>query len=211
MWFVISFALCFAPLLVLLPLCVRFVQGLKITQALLTVLLGLLALIPVVLLQFVIRPLPLFDSRHLLAILITALLLNGIIEESIKMLCVSFLPTTKAALPVCTASSAILGLTLGCFETVIYLAAGQQNILLRLCTAGVIHTLCAVLSGFTLWTLKHGRRRFMPFFYAVTVHGVHNFFAGFSGPLWWFSVAAICFGAIECRVWYQKLSTDGTG
>ena len=44
----------------------------------------------------------------------------------------------------------------------------------------------------------------MPFVLAVALHGVYNFFAGFSGGFWWFSVVAILMAALECRIWYRK-------
>jgi hypothetical protein len=193
------------PLALVFVLCVIFVKGLKITHALLAVVLGLLVLIPVVLLQMIVRPLPFFTSRRLIGVLLTALLFNGIIEEGIKMGGIFVLPSKNTSLVAFLSCAAILGLALGCFEAVIYFIGGQQNIAIRLSTATVIHTICAILSGLTVWAAKNGRKTMAPVIYAVLVHGVYNFFAGFSGGFWWFSLAAICFGALECRIWYQKL------
>jgi hypothetical protein len=200
--------LCFVPLVFVVALCVVCVKGLKIKSALLAVALGLLVLIPVVLLQALVRPLPLFTSRRLIGVLLTALLFNGIIEETIKMCGLFIFPSKNMLLPAFLSCAAILGLALGCFETVIYLVGGQQNIVIRLSTAAVIHTVCAILSGLSVWAWKNGRKAILPFLYAVLVHGVYDFFAGFSGGFWWFSLAAICFGALECRIWYQKLKVD---
>ncbi|MDR3284223.1 MAG: hypothetical protein LBS97_03465 [Treponema sp.] len=201
----LSILLCFVPLIAAAALCLGILKSLNILTVLRSIFLGLAALIPVVLLQLAARAFPVFHSGQLPAILLTALLFNGIIEESIKMSAVSALPVKNAGLPEAAALGAILGLAFGCFEAVAYLIAGQQNILLRLCTAGVIHMVCTLLSSLSVWTWKQGQNRPAPFIYAVLVHGVYDFFARFSGGFWWFSIAAICFGAIECRVWYQKL------
>jgi hypothetical protein len=203
----LSIALCFVPLVFIFTLCVIFVKGLKITNALLAVALGLLVLIPGVLLQALVRPLPLFNSNSLIGVLLTALLLNGIIEEGIKMGGVFLLPSHDTPLAVFLAEAAILGLALGCFEAVVYFIGGQQNIVIRLSTAAVIHTICTTLSALTVWAAKNRRNTIVPFIYAVLVHGVYDFFAGFSGGFWWFSLAAMCFGALECRIWYQKLNS----
>ena len=176
----VSILLCFVPLVIVLVLCTVCVKGLKVTNALLAVALGLVVLIPVVLLQALVRPLPIFNSRHLIGVLLTALLFNGIIEEGIKMGGIFLLPS-KTALPAFLCSAAILGLALGCFEAVVYFIGGQHNIVLRLSTAAVIHTICAVLSGLAVWAAKNGRKTILPFIYAVLVHGVYDFFAGFSG------------------------------
>jgi hypothetical protein len=203
-----SILLCFIPLALVFALCMVFVKGLKIMNALLAVALGLLVLIPVVLLQTIVRPLPLFTSRRLIGVLLTALLFNGIIEEGIKMGCISVLPSKNTPLSAFLSCAAILGLALGCFEAVIYFIGGQQNIVIRLSTATVIHTVCTILSGLAVWAVKNGQKIVAPFIYAVLIHGVYNFFAGFSGGFWWFSIATICFGALECRIWYQKLTVS---
>jgi hypothetical protein len=204
----LSVLLCFVPLAVVSVLCKRLVRGLKIQQVFLAAVLGLLALIPTVLLQFVVQAFPVFQNGQLIAILLTAFLFNGLIEESIKMCAVSALPGKNTGLPAFAALGAILGLTFGSLEAVVYLIGGQRNIILRLCTAGVIHTVCALLSSQSVWAWKEKRNRPLPFVYALLVHGVYDFFARFSGGFWWFSLAAVGFGAIECRVWYQKLAAE---
>ena len=49
----------------------------------------------------------------------------------------------------------------------------------------------------------------MPFVLAVVLHGIYNFFAGFNGLFWWFSVVAILMAALECRIWYRQVVENG--
>jgi RsiW-degrading membrane proteinase PrsW (M82 family) len=111
---------------------------------------------------------------------------------------------------------ALVGLTLGCFETLIYVVTGHGTFLLRLCTAVLIHTECAALSALAVWSWK-SRDAFRPatiapFVSAVLIHSVYNFFAAFPPPLWWFSVIAILLGGVRCRVcWTAQQEGGGAG
>ena len=119
-----------------------------------------------------------------------------------------FLPAKKIKLPVFIACAVIAGGTVGSFEAVMYFVAGTHYSALRLCTAAVLHALCAGLSGIFVWTAKNKTRKrkaqFAAFCAAVFCHGIYNFFAGFNGFLWWFSLAALLFALIQLRSFYTE-------
>ena len=85
----------------------------------------------------------------------------------------------KMSMKVFFACAVLSGLSLGCFETLIYIASGIKNLELRLLTAVVIHSCCAGLSGLFVFNLKNGSLKIYPFVLAVFLHGIYNYFAGF--------------------------------
>ncbi|MDR1786500.1 MAG: PrsW family intramembrane metalloprotease [Spirochaetaceae bacterium] len=199
-----SLVLCVLPLAALILWCVVFVKGCSPLYALGAALAGALALVPIAAVQLFAAPLFQGLDFRLATRLARALILNGLIEETVKFLCILCLPVRGRSLRAVTAGGAIAGLTVGSLEAVMYFAGGAGGILPRLATAALIHTLCAVLSALCIRSFRDGKKHWAPFALAVVIHGVYNFFAGFSGGFRWFSLAAILFGAIECRVWYQK-------
>lgn len=200
--------LCFLPL-VLCILIMRFaVPDFKITKGLWAALVGLLSVIPIAIVQLFILNLPIFTANTLVAVLITAMIFNGLVEESLKMICMLFLPAKRNTLAVFFSMSLIAGLSLGCFETVIYLFAGYHEIELRMISAVLIHTFCSGLSGLYIWTFRQKKPKVTPFVFAAILHGTYNFFAGFSGNYRWFAILAILMAIIECRIWYTQIRTN---
>lgn len=204
--------LSFVPLVFFLVLFCLAVPGFKVRYGLGSTLVGLFSLIPIVILQYLVLKMPVFSKDTLLSVLITVMVFNGLVEEMVKMFSLLLLPHKKMGIGVFLAMSLISGLALGCFETVIYLFSGYQNIQIRSLTAVAMHSLCGGLSGIYVWTWRNPVEKapgkkvplVMPFVLAVVLHGVYNFFAGFSGGFWWFSVVAILMAALECRIWYRK-------
>jgi RsiW-degrading membrane proteinase PrsW (M82 family) len=211
---IIPLILCVLPLIALIACCVLFNKNFSVLFAVFAVLAGFLPVIPIMALQLIVFPAFSGLDTRLVTRLLSALILNGLIEEAIKFLCLLLLPLSAKrkgassnqgiSLNVFATGGAIAGLTLGSLEAVMYLTVGFEQILLRLMTAALIHTLCAMLSALCIASFKTEKKHIAPFVYAVLVHGVYNFFAGFTGAFWWFSIAAILFGAIQCRVWYSK-------
>ncbi|MDR3312355.1 MAG: hypothetical protein LBS64_04400 [Spirochaetaceae bacterium] len=202
----LSLVLCFVPSVAVGMVC-ALRKTLRWQEVLLAAATGLVVFVPIILLQFLTGGLPLFKSRALISVLFRALVFNGVIEETIKMLGIALLGAgRKKSLAAGTAQAAVAGLVLGGFETAAYFIAGYRNILLRLCTAVVIHCEGAVLSSFSVRSGAVGRRCWRSFVLAILIHGVYNFFAGFAPPIRWFSVAAILLGALECRIAYRKLA-----
>lgn len=215
----VMMGLSFLPLVVFLVIFCLAVPGFKVRYGLLAIVLGLLSLIPIVILQSVVKNLPVFTSNTLLSALITAMLFNGLIEEAVKMLALLLLPRRKLAFSTFFALSLVSGLALGCFETIIYLFSGFHDIELRTATAVVMHCLCAGLSGIFVWIWRNpveqadGKKKifFQPYLWAVILHGSYNFFAGFTGFYRWFSIATIILTALECRIWFKKIQDWGKG
>ena len=201
--------LSFLPLLCIFVIFRFAISGFKVRYGLLAILLGLLSLVPIVIIQSFVRNLPVFTSNTLFAALITVMLFNGLIEESVKMGTLFLLPVKKMNFPTFFALSLVAGLALGCFETVIYLFSGYLDIEVRTATAVVLHCLCTGLSGFSVWLWKNPgekkKKSWAPWLWAVILHGSYNFFAGFSGFYRWFSLATIMLTALESRIWYKKI------
>ena len=201
--------LSFLPLLCIFVIFRFAISGFKVRYGLLAILLGLLSLVPIVIIQSFVRNLPVFTSNTLFAALITVMLFNGLIEESVKMGTLFLLPVKKINFPTFFALSLVAGLALGCFETVIYLFSGYLDIEVRTATAVVMHCLCTGLSGISVWLWKNPgekkKKSWAPWLWAVILHGSYNFFAGFSGFYRWFSLATIMLTALESRIWYKKI------
>jgi len=200
--------ICFIPLLVCCILFCLFIPGFKTRYGLVASCIGLISLIPITLIQFFILNLPIFDKNNILSVLVTAIIFNGLVEESVKMIFLLLLPSKKPTFPVFLSMSLLSGLALGCFETVIYLFAGFETIWQRFFTAVLIHTFCAGLSGIYVWLFKNKKSNSTPFIFATVLHGLYNFFAGFSGAYRWFSILAILMAILECRIWYTKVKNS---
>lgn len=212
----VMMGLSFVPLLLFLVVFCLAVPGFRVRYGLVSTLVGLFSLIPIVVAQYLVLKLPVFASSSLVGALIAAMVFNGLVEETVKMFTLLLLPHKRIRSGVFFAMSLISGLALGCFETVIYLFSGYHNIEIRSLTAVAMHGFCAGLSGIYVWTWRNpveksgGKKTslVMPFVLAVLLHGVYNFFAGFRGGFWWFSIVALLMAALECRIWYKKVAGD---
>lgn len=198
-----GFALCFIPLVVLFISFCLLVPQYKTLHGLFACLLGLLCVAPIAVLQFVVESVPFFNATSLALLFLRAVVINGLIEETIKMLIMFLLPKKTVALPAFFANALLCGFALGCFESAIYVISGYHHIELRLFTAVVVHASCAALSGLFVFSLHAKRSKILPFVYAVFFHGVYNYFAGFSTNIKWFSLVVIALSLLECRIQYR--------
>ncbi len=218
------FALGIVPLLTVFLIMVILVKGLKLRFALFACLIGLITVVPTGFVQYFVLGLPIFMANTVVNLLITAIIFNGLIEETFKMLFMSVLPFKKQTLPAYFCCALLAGLTLGSFESLIYVLTKINgaveplttdilvNLLLaRAGTSVLIHTFCAGLTGLYLWMFKKKQTHLMPFVWAVLLHGVYNFFAGFKNGFYWFAIIAILFTILECRIWYKYNSLSDTG
>ena len=205
----------FIPAILFFILALLLNKNLKIRYCFLAALLGLLTVIPTSFIQFYVFNLPVFTSYTFSSVMITAILFNGLIEESMKMLFLCLIPQKKLVLSTYFCCAAIFGLTLGGFESVIYIikkfgeihGQGGHEIVIhllidRIFTAQAIHLFCALLSSLYLWNFRRHKKNIMPFVYAVLLHGIYNFFASFNSMYHWLAVIAILFAAVECRIFY---------
>ena len=196
-------------------------KNLKIKYGLWSCILALLTVIPTSFIQFYVLALPIFAAFTFASLMVTAILFNGLIEESMKMLFLCFVPQKKQILSAFFCCTILYGLTVGGFESIIYATKKFQEIqgqggkeivvqllLSRLFSSQAIHVFCAALSGLYIWNFRHKKRNFMPFIYAVILHGIYNFFASFSSAFHLLSVVAILFAAVECRIFYLSAVRD---
>ncbi len=158
--------ICFIPLLIAV-LIFSLTKTLRLTHQLIAILLGLLAVIPISFIQFFIPDLSgLFRSPILFSI-IQSMILYGLIEEILKTTLIVPLPHKNMTCLNFLLLSFLMGLALGCFESVVYFFDHLQNakakgaqllytpIYLRIFTSDIIHLTCTGLGGLFIWTCRN--------------------------------------------------------
>jgi hypothetical protein len=216
------FALCFIPPVTFFLIFIILVPGFKIRFGLRALFVGLLSLVPITFIQYFVLILPVFNQNTFSSLLITSFIFNGLIEETIKMVLLLLLPRKKTTIAVFFAASLLCGLSIGSFESLIYLVKHFQEahgsagsaynlIFIRMITAVVIHTFCTGLSGLFVWMWRKKTPHISPFVYAATLHGAYNFFTGFSSFFHFFAIIAILFVILECHIWYKWIILPDTG
>ena len=209
--------LCLVPLVTTFLLLAILVPGISILREFLAVLAGLLAFVPIVILQFLFLGgrMEMLMRANLFLSIIHSLIFFGLIEEGVKAASLLVLKSRGESLRNFFAYSILAGMALGCFESVVYLltAVGTrpqvsaeflQMIFLRMATALVIHALCAGLGGLCIFYSKNIRRNFSPLVFAIVIHGIYDFFAANAYPLKYFSIAVILLAVLECRIFYLR-------
>ena len=119
----------FIPAALFFALSVILNKNLKIRYCFLSVLLALLTVIPTSFVQFYVLNLPLFTSYTFASVMITAVFFNGLIEESMKMLFSRLIPQKNQVLSAFFCCIVLYGLTVGGFESVVYIVKKFQEIL----------------------------------------------------------------------------------
>ncbi len=183
------------------------------------VLLGLLAVAPISILQFYAADIPFLHSDDWIMQLLRAILFNGLIEEFIKMIVMLFLPSKRLSLGKFFMCACICGMSLGCFESAIYFLQHLQQantigahliyvqLFERMFTSDAVHTLCAGLSALFIRSVKRMRIDIAALLFAPLLHGLYDFFALYD-DFKWFSIAAILFLAVQCRISYRMQSDE---
>lgn len=214
----IKLGLSFLPLVLLLYVSAVKVSDFRLAHALWAGAAGFAALVPVIVLQFISERFFSFNISSLWAVFFGTLLFNGLIEEGAKAFFLFLVPIKDGSRALSLTSALIAGTTVGSFEALVYCITDTNYSVLRLCTALILHALCAGLSVFSVVSVKKAREknrrsadsayryrvRLMPFFTAVFCHGIYNFFAGFTGFLWYFSLCALLFALIRVRFYYAE-------
>lgn len=205
-----SIIICILPLLSVFACLLIFIKEFKFLSGMFSILLGLFAVVPIAVLQFAIEYYHLISVHTLSQVLLKNLLINGIVEETIKMLLL-FLISKKHNLSSFFACAILSGLALSCFESLVYLVSGIENIGLRMLTAVVLHTTCAGLSGLFVYSVKNGSTKILSFIFAILLHGIYNYFAGFKMDsfFFWFSVLVVLISIVECRIRYRAMVPEG--
>lgn len=209
-------ALCFLPLVILCAVCVIF-AGVKLGRLLVGALLGLMAVLPILFFQFFVGDLRVFNERSFASELVRAIVLSGLVEELWKAVVLFVLPARKMMLRDFFACAVVAGLSLGCFENAVYFLRYMQmahvtgaqllyvQIFTRMATASLIHLSCTGLGGLFVWAAKRRKQEIIALFFAVTSHGLYNFFAMYTTGIKFFSAVPILFALVECRVRYLKM------
>lgn len=216
--------LCFVPLILAL-LLFTFAFKLKFTHQLIAILLGLAAVLPISFVQYFIPDFSGLFQSPILFSLLKSLFIYGLIEELFKTLLLLPLPhkiyQENNNLRAFLLLSFVMGLSLGCFESVVYYFDHLQiansrgatllygQIAVRIFTSDIIHITCTGLCGMFIYSVRNKTPRISFIITAVLLHGVYDFFAGFSATsnLRWFSVAVVLMSVAECRIKYNSLKT----
>lgn len=217
---VVEIICCFLPLVVLV-LVSKLHFKLELKYQFVAILLGLIAVLPIALIQYKIPDLRIASVHPVLYSLLKSLILYGLLEEVIKMAFLIPLPHKKLNEFNFLLLSFVMGLALGCFESVAYfldyslkatnrgatLLYGQ--IFLRIFTADIIHMCCTGLCGLFLFSIRQKNKKIIIIIFAILIHGIYDFFAGYNNILRAFSYLAVLLSIIECRVKYSALK-DGS-
>lgn len=208
--------LCFVPLIAVF-LIFKFTLKTKTVYQLFSVLFGLLAVLPITFLQFYLDGFSWFNSNKWISVFLKAIIFNGLIEEMLKMVFLFLLPSRKMTLGQFFTCALLCGLTLSCFESIVYFlkdlqqanATGAQllynKIFIRMITSDLIHTFCTGLAGLFVWSIKNKWCDICALILPVIFHGLYNLFTQYTPAVSWFSwfaFAAILFAALECRIHY---------
>lgn len=208
--------LCFLPLIVAL---VIFTFGFKLNffHQIVAVLIGLLTVIPISFIQFFLPDIPFLLQFPLWHTLFKSLVIYGFVEELIKMLMTFLLPHKKHTTLHYLLLVFLMGISLGCFESVVYFldhlqkanAKGAQllysQIFMRIFTSDIIHLTCAGLGGLFVVSCRQKKVKVSIFVFSVILHGFYDFFAGFANFFRFFSIIVILLAIAECRIKYLSL------
>ena len=215
--------LCFVPLILAI---VFFTFGfkVKITHQLIAILLGLAAVLPISVIQYFIPSIPGIILSSVLRALLKSIFLYGLVEEVLKT--IILLPLPHKMYDSTDGRGAFLmlafvaGLSLGCFESVVYYFDHLQmannrgatllygQIAVRIFTSDVIHMMCTGLCGLFVYSCRNKPRHTSCLVAAILLHGFYDFFAGFSGNMRWFSIAVVLMTIAECRIKYTSLENN---
>ena len=195
----------FLPLVLLFPIFKSATPGFHIRYGLIGVLTGLAALIPIVVIQFAFAKT--IEVHNLSSMLLSALFINGVIEEGSKMLCMAAIPSKKQDVGAFLACAILAGFTAGSIESVIYMIhdGSMQWQALRLFSAVLIHPFCAGLGALFVRFCRHRQPKIPAVFFAVMLHGLYDFFTSLGFPFKYFAIITILFSALEVHTWYARL------
>lgn len=198
----------------------KFALKLKIRYMMFAILLGLIAVVPISFLEFIIPDFTFFKDSLILSLLLKSVIVYGLIEELLKAALIIPLPKKNTSLRDFLLLSFCFGLTLGCFESVVYYLDhwnSAQNIgatvlyvqiFVRIFTSDIIHMTCAGLGGLFIYSIWHKCTKISCIITAVLLHGLYDFFVPFQldfSWLKWFAIPVIILAALECRIKYKDL------
>ena len=209
--------LCFIPLFISLFVCI-FAFKIKTWHLIISVLMGLLAVVPISVIQFFLPDFNILENMPILQAILKSLLLYGLVEEIFKCVFILPLPKKEKTAFEFLLISFVMGLALGCFESVVYYLdhlqiANNRNatllygsIFLRIFSSDLIHMTCTGLCGLFIFSMRNNKSGITCLLSAVILHGIYDFFAGFQNGLKWFAVFAILLAIVACRLKYSSIA-----
>ena len=218
------FILCFVPLLFAFCLF-TFIFKLKISHQLLAILLGLAIVFPISVIQYVVPTTNVFQKMPIVGTMLKSLIIYGLVEELFKTIVLVPVLSTKTVKEEYSVLQMLflaflLGLSLACFESLVYLFDRLQIannrgaqvlyhlVFLRIFTTDLIHMACAGLCGLFVISKRYNnnKSKISYLLLAILLHGIYDFFAGFQNNLKYFSYLVVLLTLIECRVKYTALT-----
>lgn len=209
--------LCFIPFVTVFILLKILVDEISIVKELIACALGLLALIPITVLQFCFGDFFQVKGQMFFSVLLRAIFLYGLIEEGFKCGALFLMPVKKINLKEMFFYGLIAGLFLGSFESVIYVLSSIQKasahggqillylIYIRTFTSIVIHAFAAGLLAMFVFSVKNKVTRVSAVIYPIVLHGLYDFFAIMPKPMSIFSYVIILLLILECRITYVRI------
>ena len=198
---IIPIALSFIPLVAVYLCFALLVKDFKKLVGILSCLLGLLAFIPIMGIDLI-KDKIIDGSQFSQLVKFLGL---ALVEEGVKMLLLFFIPSKKTAQGAFFAYSVLLGMTLGCFETLLYIAVLHAKLRWP---AILVHAICAGLSGIFVYSVKKKNVLITSFIFAVLFHGVYNYLADFKDFRNYFAYVVILIAMVECKLRYEVLKAD---
>lgn len=217
--FIVGIILCFTPVLISV-IIFKLKFNIKLSHQLIALLLGLIAVLPISFIQFFLPDFLYSFSSVILYSLIKSFILYGLIEEILKMLLILPLPHKNYNAKDFLLLTFIMGLALGCFESIVYYFDHLQTasskgaellyvqIFIRIFTSDIIHFTCTGLSGIFIYSIRKSAKKISPLLWAITLHGLYDFFAGFNNNLRYFSIVVVLMAIAECRIKYKSLISN---
>ena len=214
---ILPLILCFLPLIAGVLIFVLAFKS-KISHIFISILLGLVAVFPISFIQFFIPDFTFLSSSPILKTLLQSLILYGLTEEILKTLLIWPIPKKDKSVFDFLLLAFTFGLSLGCFESVVYYLDHLQmannrgatllfgTIFARIFSSDIIHMTCSGLCGLFIFSIKEKQPRLSCLFSAIFLHSFYDFFAGFQNNLHWFSIFVILLSIVECRIKYSSFA-----
>ena len=197
----------FLPILVISLIYCLKIKQIKWYMPILSILIGLFAVFPATFIQLLF-PEMFFAKQTLLTLLFSSLVYIALVEEVCKTVCLFLVPNKNLSITSFFALSFLVGYSFGSFENIIYIFKGMTNPILRMLTSCVIHSVCTGTAAFFVWFLRKKKFHLTLILTPIFVHGLYDFFAGFPGKFWLFSIIVIFYGIFQCSVFYQMFKND---
>lgn len=215
----LGIVLCFIPL-ILMFIIDTFCFKLEALHQLFAILLGLFAVLPISFIQYFLPGIKFLEAMPVLYSLLKSIILYGLVEEMVKMFLFLPLPHKDYTEFKTLMLAFIFGAAIASFESVVYFLTYLQNsqitggkllygsIFLRIFSSDIIHICCTGLCALFVYTLRNKPAKISILVTAILLHGIYDFFAGFTNGLRWFSVPVILLTIAECRIKYTSLQTE---